>query len=354
MKLLFVFSPIFPFLQNPSIGVGGVELNLCNIAQEMIRRKHQLQIVSPAGSTDRLLPIKEVEGELQACVPETKYPDPAIIPNNAVLANMWDYARQVQHDYDLILNFSHEWLPLYLSPFFSCPVLHYVCIGASIVVIDRQIAKVAHLCPGTLGAHTKTQAATYSVPESFRILGGAVDVTKYEFCPEPGESFAWAGRITRNKGLEDAVAAANATGMNLKVFGLMQDREYWEQIRQDYPNAPVEYMGFLPTEKFKTELGNCRALLMTHKWVEALGRVALEALACGVPIISYRRGGPEEIVIDGKTGWLVEPDSLEDLIAAMKRIDKIDRSLCRGRAEMEYSLPALGDRLEQWFQDVLA
>jgi UDP-glucose:tetrahydrobiopterin glucosyltransferase len=353
MKLLLVFSPIFPFLQDPSIGVGGVELNLYNISQEMIRRKHQLQIVSPAGSTDRLLPIKEVEGELQPCVPNTKFPDPAIIPNHAVLANMWDYARQVQHDYDLILNFSHEWLPFYLSPFFSCPVLHYVCIGASILVIDRQIAQVAQLCPGTLGAHTKTQAATYSVPDSFRILGGAVDVTKYEFNPESGEGFAWAGRITRNKGLEDAVAAANATGMNLKVFGLMQDLEYWEQIRQDYPNAPVEYMGFLPTEKFKTELGKCRALLMTHKWVEALGRVALEALACGVPVISYRRGGPEEIVVDGKTGWLVAPDNIEELMKAMKKIDQIDRHLCRQRAEVEYSLPALGDRLEQWFQDVL-
>jgi UDP-glucose:tetrahydrobiopterin glucosyltransferase len=353
MKLLFMFSPIFPFLQDPSVGVGGVELNLYNIAQEMIRRNHQLQIVSPRGSSDKLLPIKQVEGELQPCIPKTKYADPAIIPNNAVLANMWDYARQVQGDYDLILNFSHEWLPFYLSPFFSCPVLHYVCIGASILVIDRQIERVAHLCPGTLGAHTRVQAATYSVPQSFRILGGAIDITQYEFCPEPGDSFAWAGRITPNKGLEDAIAVANTTGLKLKIFGLMQNPEYWEQIRQDYPNAPIEYMGFLPTKKFQGELGECRALLMTHRWIEALGRVALEALACGVPVISYRRGGPLEIVVDGETGWLVEPDNLEELIGAMKRIDQINRYLCRQRAETEYSLPALGNRLEQWFEEVL-
>jgi UDP-glucose:tetrahydrobiopterin glucosyltransferase len=353
MKLMLVSSPIVPIHYNPLEGVGGSELNLCNIAQEMMRRKHQVQIVAPTGSTDKVLPIKQVEGELQPCIPTAEQGGPAIVPNNAVLANMWDYVRQVQGDYDLIFNFSHEWLPFYLSPFFSRPLLHYVCIGAAIGVIDRQIEQVASLCPGTLGAHTRTQAATYSRPEAFRILGGAIDLSQYDFCPEPGDSFAWAGRITAKKGLEDAVIVANTTGIKLKIFGFMQDREYWQWLCDNYPNAPIEYMGFLPTKDFQSELRKCRALLMTHKWVEAFGLVAPEALACGVPVISYRRGGPKEIVVDGQTGWLVEPDNLDELVGAIERIDQIDRHQCRQRAETEYSLPALGDRLEQWFKDVL-
>lgn len=350
MKLLFVSSPVSSL---NSGRLGGVALNIRMIAREMLRRGHQLQIVAPSDSAVESLPVKEIAGAIQPLIPEPTYNDPVLIPDNAVLGNMWDYARQVQADCDLIVDFGYEWLPFYLSPFFSCPVLHYVCIGSWTAVMDRAIKRVACLCPGTLGAHTRSQAATYSVPESFRILSGAVDITQYEFCPEPGDSLAWVGRISPEKGLEDAVAAADATGINLKVFGYLQDREYWEQIRQNYPHAAMEYMGFLPTEKFQTELGKCRALLMTHKWVEALGRVALEALACGVPVISYRRGGPSEIVVDGKTGWLVEPDNLEELIGAMKRVDQIERHLCRQSAETEYSLLALGDRVEQWFQDIL-
>jgi len=350
MKLLFVSSPVSSL---NSGRLGGVALNIRMIAREMLRRGHQLQIVAPSDSAVESLPVKEIAGAIQPLIPEPTYNDPVLIPDNAVLGNMWDYARQVQADCDLIVDFGYEWLPFYLSPFFSCPVLHYVCIGSWTAVMDRAIKRVACLCPGTLGAHTRSQAATYSVPESFRILSGAVDITQYEFCREPGDSLAWVGRISPEKGLEDAVAAADATGINLKVFGYLQDREYWEQIRQDYPHAALEYMGFLPTEKFQTELGKCRALLMTHKWVEALGRVALEALACGVPVISYRRGGPSEIVVDGKTGWLVEPDNLEELIGAMKRVDQIERHLCRQSAETEYSLLALGDRVEQWFQDIL-
>jgi UDP-glucose:tetrahydrobiopterin glucosyltransferase len=349
MKLLFVSSPVSSL---NSGRLGGVALNIRTIAQEMIRRGHQLEIVAPIDSTVASLPVKEISGIFQPLIPEPTYKDPVLIPDNSVLANMWEYARQVQADYDLILDFGYEWLPFYLSPFFSCPVLHYVCIGSWTGVMDRIISQVAELCPGTLAAHTKAQAATYSLPESFRILGGAIDINQYEFCPQPGESFAWAGRISSEKGLEDAVAAAAATGVTLKVFGYLQDSDYWQEVCEKYPHSRIEYLGFLPTEKFQAELGKCRALLMTHKWVEALGRVALEALACGVPIISYRRGGPEEIVVDGKTGWLVESDNIEELITAMKKIDLIDRHTCRGRAEMEYSLPAFGNRLEQWFEEV--
>ena len=351
MQLLFVASPVGALTSGQ---VGGVGLNLLNISREMLRRGHKLQILAPISSGIDCLPIKEISGEFQLSAPNQTPTDPVVIPHHAVLANMWDYARQVQTEYDLIFNFAYDWLPFYLAPFFQRPPLHFINLGSWTLEMDRVIERVAHLCPGTLGVHTKAQAETYKMPpEYFRVLGGAIEITQYEFCSEPGDSLAWAGRISAEKGLEDAVAAANLTGIKLKVFGFMQNREYWEQIRQDYPNAPLEYMGFLPTEKFQAELGKCRALLMTHKWVEPFGMVTPEALACGVPVISYRRGGPAEIVVDGKTGWLVEPDAVEQLIAAIQRVDQIERHLCRQRAAREYSLSALGDRLEQWFQDVL-
>lgn len=83
----------------------------------------------------------------------------------------------------------------------------------------------------------------------------------------------------------------------------MQDEAYWQQICRDFPDAPIEYVGFLNTEELQQELGKCRALLMTPRWLEAFGNVAIEALACGVPVIAYARGGPAEIIKDGKTGF---------------------------------------------------
>ena len=139
----------------------------------------------------------------------------------------------------------------------------------------------------------------------------------------------------------------------LKIFGKIQDQDYWEQICRDFPDAPIEYQGFLTTEKLQQELGKCRALLMTPRWIEAFGNVAIEALACGVPIIAYRRGGPSEIVKHGQTGWLVEPDSISGLVEAINQIDQIERQLCRQQAESQYSLEALGDRFEAWFKKLI-
>jgi UDP-glucose:tetrahydrobiopterin glucosyltransferase len=92
---------------------------------------------------------------------------------------------------------------------------------------------------------------------------------------------------------------------------------------------------------------------MTPKWIEAFGNVAIEALACGVPVIAYRRGGPAEIVMDGKTGWLVQPDSVERLVEAIARLDQIDRAACRQQVEADYSMAAMGERIERWLMDIL-
>jgi UDP-glucose:tetrahydrobiopterin glucosyltransferase len=70
-------------------------------------------------------------------------------------------------------------------------------------------------------------------------------------------------------------------------------------------------------------------------------------------VISYRRGGPAEIIDDGKTGFLVEPDDVDGLVAAVARIDELDRVECRQRVEEEYSIPAFAARVEKWLDVVV-
>ncbi|MEH2166320.1 MAG: glycosyltransferase family 4 protein [Nostoc sp.] len=332
---------------------GGVELTISNITKEMLRRGHKVKIVAPQGSIGSSLPIKEIPGELQIPAQNQTRSQPIFIPKNSVLANMWDYARLVQADYDVIVNFAYDWLPLYLTPFFNCPIAHLISMGSLTDAMDEIIEQVAINFPGTIGVHSQTQAATFTFAERCICLLNGLDLSIYQFCPEPTQSLAWVGRIAAEKGLEDAVAAAEIMGITLKIFGLKQDVSYWEKICQEYPDAPIEYVGFLPTVELQKELGQCRALLITPRWIEAFGNVAIEALACGVPLIAYRRGGLREIVQEGKTGFLVEPDSVQGLVKAIKRLDQLDRQACRQQAETLYSLEAMGDRVEQWFQKIL-
>ena len=350
LKLLFMSTPVGPLGSGQG---GGVELTMQNVAQELQQRGHLLEVIAPEASALKGIAVKTIPGNCQIAVQTQTRDVPICLPANSVLANMWEYARQVEQNYDLIVNFAFDWLPFYLTPFFERPIAHFISMGSMTTASDGIMTQIARKYPQTIGVYTKSQAASFPFAEVCQILGSGIDLSLYDFCPQPQNCLAWLGRIAPEKALEDAVAASNTTGIPLKIFGKIQDRDYWQQICQDFPEAPLEYVGFLNTQALQQELGQCRALLMTPRWLEAFGNVAIEALACGVPVIAYSRGGPAEIIRDGETGFLVEPDSVSGLVAAINKIDQIDRACCRQQAELEYSLTALGDRFEAWFKQIL-
>ncbi|CAN1212441.1 glycosyltransferase [Tumidithrix helvetica PCC 7403] len=354
MKLLFISTPVGAF--GSGVG-GGVELTVENVAKELMLRSHTVHLAACVGSQSQTIPLITIPGEVHSFAQNQTRTDPVSFPNNSVLANLWTYAREMQDSYDLIVNFAYDWLPFYLTPFFETPIAHFVSMGSLLDSIDRAIAQVVQQYPDRIGVYTQTQADTFDRPfpmgSQFRLLGSGIDLDLYEFQPTSEARLAWVARISPEKGLEDAAAVSEATGLEIDVLGKMQDREYWEQVKQDFPKAKLNYLGFHPTEKLQEIMGVCQALLMTPKWVEAFGNVAIEALACGVPIVSYARGGPVEIIKHGKTGYLVEPDNVPALCDAITAVSRINRIVCRREAEAEYSLTALGDRFEQWFIDIL-
>ena len=351
MKLLFASTPVAPL--GTGLG-GGVELTLHNVAREVRRRGHEVTVIAPAGSVLGDLKIVEIPGQLQILAQTLDRGDVAEVSEDSVLKNMWAYARKVASEYDIALNFAYDALPFALTADFPKPIAHLVSMGSLTEDMDRAIQRVAEILPRRLGFHSYTQAATFGLQDRCRCVSNAIDISLYEFCDRPEPKLAWVGRVAPEKALEDALEAARKAGLPLQIFGRIQSSEYWRNVCDRFPDAPMEYMGFLPTKELQARLRLCKALLMTPRWVEAFGNVAIEALACGVPVIAYRRGGPSEIVKYGETGWLVEPDNVEELVEAVRRVDEIDRHRCRQQAEREYSLEALGDRFERWFHDILA
>ncbi len=350
MKLLFVSSPVGAL--GSGIG-GGVELTLGNAAQEMCFRGHQVTILAPAGSVVQGIPLVEIAGNLQISAQTQDYHSPVNLPSNSVLGNMWDYVRQEQQSYDLVVNFAYDWLPFYITPFLTCPVAHLVSMASVSAAMDQVIIHLSQQLPRNVAFHTYAQAATFGLGLDNPCLGNGIDVSLYEFCADPQPQLAWVGRISPEKALEDAVAAAAIAQLPLKIFGMLQDEDYWQSIQQAYPQADVEYLGFLSTQELQKELRQSLALLVTPRWVEAFGNVAIEALACGVPVIAYARGGLTEIVQSGTTGFLVKPDQIDELVTAITQVGQLDRYACRQQVEETYSLKAMGDRLEQWFQEIL-
>lgn len=351
LRLLFISTPVGAL--GSGLG-GGVELTLLNLAQGLGARGHQVTVVAPAGSCLGEIDLIKISGQLQPTAHTQGRATPVLLPSDSVLGNMWRYGQQRQGQFDLILNLAYDWLPFYLTEFFCTPVAHFVTMGSLSDAMDAAISQVAKQFSHRLGAYTRTQAETFGIADDFEILGSAIDLDRYAFCPSPGPALAWLGRISPEKGLEDALAAAQIAQAPLKILGKLEDADYWRQLCDRFPQAPDCYLGFLATDDLQRVLGQCRALLMTPRWVEAFGNVAIEALACGVPVIAYSRGGPAEIVQPGRTGWLVPPDDVQGLGDAIANIDRLDRRACRLQAETSYSLDALAARFEQWFETIVA
>jgi len=350
MKLLFISTPVGAF--GSGIG-GGVELTVQNIAKELMGRSHIVHLVASLGSTSTEIPIITIPGELHNFAQNQARTDPISFPDQSVLANMWAYALQVQDSYDLIVNFAYDWLPFYLTPFFHTPIAHFVSMGSLLDNMDHLVRKISQTHKGTIGVYSKAQAYTFGDALDLKILSSGIDLDLYQFQPIAQPQLAWVARIAPEKGLEDAAAVSETLQIPIQVMGKMQDEAYWQTVKADYPQAQLNYLGFLPTVKLQEFLGQCQALLMTPKWEEAFGNVAIEALACGVPVISYARGGIVEIVRHQETGFLIEPDNIESLCESIPLATNLHRSSCRRQAEREFSLSALGDRFESWFLEML-
>lgn len=357
LRILIASTPVGPL--GSGIG-GGVELTLHSLVYGLSGRSHAVEVVAPAGSLHVGSRVHQIEGVLQPSSQLADRTAPIQLPAGSVLAAMWERIADLQHDYDVIVNLSYDWLPLYLTRFFDVPVVHLVSMASLNDVMDTAVRDVGRRFPDRLAAHTRAQASTFggqhsSVP--FRIVGNGVVVDRYDFRAraEVGPAYLGAvGRISPEKGFEDVAALSQRSGWPVKVWGMMQDPEYWERLSGAFPGAQLEYCGFVATDELQAAIGGCAAVIMTPKWVEAFGNVAIEAMATGVPVITYDRGGPAEIVMDGVTGFVVPADDIGALVAAVGQIATIDRGACRSRVEQRYSTEALAERIESWLHEVVA
>jgi len=353
-RILIVSTPVGPL--GSGIG-GGVELTLHSLVYGLSMRGHHVEVVAPAGSLHVGARVHQVEGACQVPSQTVGRDVPIEMPPSPVLGEMWELARLIQDDFDVILNLAYDWLPLYLTPFFTTPVAHLISMGSLNEAMDEAIVSLALVRPEALAVHSQAQAHTFpAVAGRWRVLGSGIAVDRYDVHLAAAEppTLAFIGRISPEKGIDDIFEVSARTGLPVKAWGLMQDPACWAAAQAAHPGARVRYEGFLATDDLQAAIGGCAALVMTPKWVEAFGNVAIEAMACGVPVIAYRRGGPAEIVEDGVVGFLVEPDDVDALVDAVGRWGELDRIACRQRVEEEYSTDAFAVRVERWLADVVS
>jgi len=154
----------------------------------------------------------------------------------------------------------------------------------------------------------------------------------------PGQYLAFLGRISPEKGVDQAIAIAKRCGVPLKIAAKVDraDKDYFDfRIKPLLDNSLIEFVGEIGDFEKNEFLGNAAALVFPINWCEPFGIVMIEALACGLPIIAYPSGSVPEIIDDGVTGYLVH--NVEEAAHAFAHISEIDRAVCRRHFEQRFS-----------------
>jgi glycosyltransferase involved in cell wall biosynthesis len=232
--------------------------------------------------------------------------------------------------------------------------------GASVVAVTAMLAQRE-----TLARHADR---VWYLPESrhvaefLRQVGVAADritvkPTTLRNVPTPtwsaGDHVLLAGRLEPEKGLAEAVEAVRATpGLRLIVVGAGSELDrLLAQGRLADLAGRVEVLGHRSQPEVLRLMAGARATLAPSLWAEPSGRVALESLACGTPIVVGDRGGMREIPEHARSGLIVNPADPVALAGALARVQRDEwwrtgaRVAARARFEAGYSPAAVGARL---------
>jgi glycosyltransferase involved in cell wall biosynthesis len=172
--------------------------------------------------------------------------------------------------------------------------------------------------------------------------------------PEPGSYAALLGRVSPEKGVDRAIEIARRAGVPLRIAAKVDqaDRDYFDTVIQPLLREPgVEFIGEIGDDEKEAFLGGSSALLFPIDWPEPFGLVMIEAMACGTPVIAYRKGSVPEVLEDGVTGAVVS--NLDEAAAALAGIGSFDRARCRRVFETRFDATRMARDYLRVYDDVI-
>jgi glycosyltransferase involved in cell wall biosynthesis len=181
-------------------------------------------------------------------------------------------------------------------------------------------------------------------------VGNGIRIEEFAFQAEKEDFLLYAGRFAPEKGPDLAIDAARRAGRRLLLAGKMepQYQDYFDEEIAPHLGDAVEYVGDLTQRELAGYYRRAAAVLFLARWSEPFGLVAVEAQACGTPVIATNWGGPAESVVDGETGFLV--DDPAGAAEAVARLAEIDPKACRRNVVERFSAEQMARGYEKVYE----
>lgn len=364
MRVALVAPMVTPIAQPYT---GGAQALLADLAQGLLRRGHTVTMFAREGS---FVPGVSIE---QIAVPGSVRPasfsysaqerpvDRGFFAQANIFLELFLQLRQRLVEFDIVHVHAFDW------PAFACstliqevPVLHSIHLPAvsseinnALQVLDRQ----NH--PLTLSTVSQACARSY---ESYTLIDHVIynglDLSTIPFSAEIATDapLLFAGRITPEKGVEDAIEIAERAGRHLLIAGVIYDHTYYEKRilpRLQRVGEQVTYLGQLERLALWKIMSQSLGLLFPIEWDEPFGLTPVEAMATGTPVIAYRRGAVEEIILHDETGFIVKAGNRSQAAALVANLTDLSRVRCRTHVEEHFSLERMLDEYEQVYASLM-
>ncbi len=302
---------------------GGTELVVSNVAEELVARGHDVHLIASGDSVTKAHLIPVVPQSLRAN------------KNNEDFAKWRDYrkfegiAKIIGHIRDINPDIVHNhlnWRLVAFSDLIDQPMMSTLH-GPLTSLFERE-AYVTYPRGNYISISNNQRKALPDINWIGTVYNG-IDVSKFEF-GDGGDYFVFLGRTTPEKGLAEICQTIKQTTHKLKIAAKVDpvDQEYFDlQIKPHIDGQQIEFIGEVDHVGKNELLKNAKGLLLWLNWEEPFGLVVVEAMACGTPVITNRRGSMPELVVDSRTGYLV--NSVDEMKQKLDEVGDIDRQACR-------------------------
>lgn len=249
------------------------------------------------------------------------------------------------HEFDLLHN-NFDFLPLTYSGLVKTPMVTTIHGFSS---------------PKIIPVYKKYNPRSYYVSISdadrspeldyIRTIHHGIDLESFTLQKESGNYLLYFGRIHPDKGTWEAIQVAKMAKMRLVIAGIIQDQSYYEQSVAPFLNEDITYIGSVGPDQRDQVLGNAYALLHPIYFNEPFGLSIVEAMACGTPVIAFKKGSMPEIITHGVNGFLVS--DLEEMSEMINKIPSISREVCRSSVESRFSRETMVQQYIEVYQQIL-
>jgi glycosyltransferase involved in cell wall biosynthesis len=330
-----IVAPLVSPIREPQ--QGGSQAFLAELARGLAGRGHKVHLYAASGSSIRGVEVIDTgidHRELEV----TLYRADGTGADSAAAAEAAFtrvYAMVGKNGYDVVHNHAFDAPAISAAADLSAPIVYTLHLPPERRVADALRRALRRKPPTAVACVSDAQANAWAdaiVVDA--ILPPHIPTRRISFSPAPGSGAVFAGRLSSEKGAAEAIAIARIAEIPIDVFGDRYDERYARSRIDPLSTEPgVVVRHAVSQDELWTAMGSAAVVLCPAKWDEPFGMVAAEAQACGTPVVAFRRGALDQVIIDGVTGFLVAPDDLRAAATAVVDAPALSRHACRAHAE---------------------